>query len=217
MTASVRLAQLLCSRLCHDLVGPSAAIAAGLELLADPATDDNATRTLLADSSRRMARYLDFYRLAFGRRGGAVTLSLGEARDAASGLLAGGRVTLDWTDDAEVAAAPADRVRLAACLVLLAVEALPRGGTVHVRRHGTGGWQVEAAGRGAALDEDAEAAITTGADGEDMTARTVPAWYAGRLAAVAGLSVTVQADAADRVCLTAAPADQDRSAGQSSG
>src|SRR5262245_66554930 len=97
------LANLLCSRLCHDLVGPVGAIGNGLEVLADE--DDAEMRRqaieLLTFSAEEASRRLKFYRLAFGAAGGGeVALSLGEAREASRGLLTGGQVGLDWPDAA---------------------------------------------------------------------------------------------------------------------
>ena len=40
MTIDLRLADLVASRLCHDLVGPAGAVAAGLELLEQPSDMD---------------------------------------------------------------------------------------------------------------------------------------------------------------------------------
>ena len=94
----LRLAQLLCSRLCHDLAGPAGAIGNGLEMLMDD-PGDAATRELLVESGGHLNRRLAFYRTAFGLRGGRPEMALDEARSLAGGYLAGGRTTLDWPEN----------------------------------------------------------------------------------------------------------------------
>jgi histidine phosphotransferase ChpT len=68
------LAELLCARLCHDLISPVGAIGNGLELvLAEPNVSVDDLR--LIDSSARAAQAaLAFYRIAFGLRGDNGTL-----------------------------------------------------------------------------------------------------------------------------------------------
>ena len=67
MIASVRLAELLSARICHDLVNPVGACNNGLEMLADASSDifDEAVE-LAQDSGRSAARVLQYFRLAYG-------------------------------------------------------------------------------------------------------------------------------------------------------
>jgi len=71
MQVDVRVAQLLCSRLCHDLVSPIGAVNAGLELLEEAADDDGRALGLITTSAAEAARRLAFYRVAFGLGVGA--------------------------------------------------------------------------------------------------------------------------------------------------
>src|SRR5215217_2222119 len=66
--------ELLAARLCHDLIGPVAAIANGVELLAedDPEFVRDAV-TLVGDSARKANRRLQFYRFVYGFGGGSLT------------------------------------------------------------------------------------------------------------------------------------------------
>ena len=67
MSADIHLAQLLCSRLCHDLVGPAGAVNAGLELAEDGDLDGDAL-DLVTSSAAEVTRRLAFFRIAFGAR-----------------------------------------------------------------------------------------------------------------------------------------------------
>ena len=137
------LAALLCSRLCHDLINPIGALNNGIEVLSEE--DDEAMRAqaleLVSYSAGEAVRRLQFYRLAFGSSGGrSNSLALGDARKVALGLLSSGRITLDWPETGLGQDAELNRIalRLLLNLVLVAVEALARGGTIGVRFEGTG-------------------------------------------------------------------------------
>ncbi len=61
----LELAQLLCTRLCHDLAGPVGAVAAGVELIGgDPAQADLETLGLIGNSSAAASLKLKFMRAA---------------------------------------------------------------------------------------------------------------------------------------------------------
>jgi len=84
------LLSLLCSKLCHDLVGPVSAVGNGVEILEDE--DDPEMRQqaigLLAHSAELAANRLKFMRLAFGAAGGeGVAISINEARQTAEDFL----------------------------------------------------------------------------------------------------------------------------------
>src|SRR5882757_5959155 len=67
----LRVIELLSSRLCHDLVGPIAAVNNGAELLSDEDPDFIADAVaLVGDSARKAIRRLQFYRFAYGFGGG---------------------------------------------------------------------------------------------------------------------------------------------------
>jgi len=211
--ADTLLANLLCSRLCHDLVGPVGAIGNGLEVLADE--EDAAMRRqaleLLSFSAEEAARRLKFYRLAFGAAGGGdVALPLGEAREAARGLLAGGKVSLDWPDAAmPVGPAPGkSSVRLLLNLIQIGAEALPRGGRVAVQlARGASGiaLTVIASGTSAAIGETGLGALNGRLALDALDPRSAQSYFARRLAAECGTQVAVmQSDG--QVVLSAAVA-----------
>ena len=89
------LAELVGSRLCHDLVNPLSAIANGIELL----TLSGAARTpeveLIADAVGDAMARIRFFRVAFGAARAGETLSEREMRDSLSALYAGTRLALD--------------------------------------------------------------------------------------------------------------------------
>ncbi len=66
----LRVAELLASRLCHDLVGPIGAVNNGMELLEDSDLDmaQDAVR-LAGNSAEHASTLLQFFRLAYGMAG----------------------------------------------------------------------------------------------------------------------------------------------------
>ncbi len=70
-TFEIDVMELLCSRLCHELISPVSAINNGIELMADETGDGLAERTnLMGYSAVQASERLQFYRMAYGRGGG---------------------------------------------------------------------------------------------------------------------------------------------------
>lgn len=185
----LKIGQLLCSRLCHDLIGPAAAVSAGGELMLDEdasAADGADVRDLIVESGRQLAGRLSFFRVAFGpaaaRAGG---LSRAQVRELAQGFLHGGRVQLDWpaTTGADDRSLAADAARVLLCLILLAVDALPHGGRlgVGIRPQASGtGLSLTATGRSAGIGDELVDALRA-TEVRAVTPRTVHAFYLSRL------------------------------------
>jgi histidine phosphotransferase ChpT len=89
------LAELLCARLCHDLISPVGAISNGVELvLMEPGSSTEDMR-LISDSTRAAQARLVFYRFAFGQRdGGETLLSLAQFGQIAHDYFGGSRLSV---------------------------------------------------------------------------------------------------------------------------
>ena len=189
MASDIRVAKLLCSRLCHDLISPASAVNAGLELMEEQPGDDDALN-LIIRSAKQVTRRLAFYRSAFGA-GGVTTLA--EARDLAAGLLADGNVVLDWPGDEGGPVSPVGAAMLLN-LILVAMDTLPRGGAVSVRLavldEGIGA-ALTASGDGARLGEDMSRATGPDMAEAELSAGNVPGYLVRRLADDAGVSVEI--------------------------
>ena len=180
--ADLRLAQLLCARVCHDLIGAAGAIETGVELLAEDSADRADIFDLSGLSGRQLNRRLAFYRLAFGMTGRTSEgRALGEVKRLAEGFLDGGRVSIRWeigSAGVEDGGLRGDETRMLLCAVLVAAEGLPRGGQLTVRLRGAGATiAVEARGKTAAIADAVAAALSGALDLDAVTARTVPAYY----------------------------------------
>ena len=195
--------ELLCSRLCHELINPVGAINNGVELLSEleNAADPEAMG-LIAQSARSAAARLHFYRLAYGRAAGlGADLTMDEALAVAEGVVETNRVRLERkanpSDHSPSEPGPSGRriaaaerldravVKLLLNLLVLGGEALPRGGRLRatVLPDGDGRClEVLAEGEQAGLPPESGTALHGGIDIANLTARTVQAYFTGRVA-----------------------------------
>lgn len=186
MTDSIAFSALLCSRLCHDLVNPVGAFSNGLEILADE--DDPEMRRqvveLLAQSAGQTAQRLQFFRLAFGAGSGfSETIAAANLRDAASAYFAGGKVSLQW--QAEIREMSRDAGKILLNLILIASEALLRGGVLQVdsaRSNGALELVVTAAGDRLLFRPEMAAALNGDAAIDALDPKTAPAYLVAETA-----------------------------------
>lgn len=202
-TIEFRVLELMNARLCHELVSPVGAISNGVELLDDDDPDfvRDAIR-LIGQSARKAGQRLQFYRFAYGTT--ATAGGGGSGRDLAAGLLEGGKVRCDWS--AEAADLPVDWQRLACNMMVLAAEALPRGGAVLIRPLQAGGLGIEVAaeGEGINLGPETRSALDPAAAVAQLTSRTVHAYFTARLALQLGARLALAAAEAQRALFRAA-------------
>jgi histidine phosphotransferase ChpT len=187
------LAALISSRICHDVISPVGAIANGLEML-DEEQDEamrEQTMDLIRKSARQASAKLQFARLAFGAAGSAgAEIDLRDAERVAKDFVQG-KHSLLW--QGPPVTLPKNKVKLLLNLVALGVVALPRGGTVNVDITGEGpgvAFSVIAKGEPARLPEHV-ANLLAGGNGGALDAHSIQPYYAGRVAAAAGMTVTV--------------------------
>jgi histidine phosphotransferase ChpT len=201
----LRVLELLSARLCHELVSPVGAINNGVELLAeeDPDFVRDAIE-LIGQSARTASRRLQFYRFAYGTSASVSGAPPSTGRELAEGLCEGTKLRCDWA--AEAATLPVDWQRLACNMLVLAGDALPRGGTVLVRplRAGMSGIEVTAEGEAVNVTPELRAALEPAIAPAELTSRTIQGYFAARLAGQLGASLTLVEATAHRALFRAA-------------
>ena len=76
----LRLSALLCTRLCHDLIGPAGAVVNGVELLTDlPGAVDEEVLELIRHSAGETTRRLKYFRVALGIPSEGLSLAAAQA------------------------------------------------------------------------------------------------------------------------------------------
>jgi len=196
----LELAALISSRICHDVINPVGAIANGLEMLGEE--PDEAMREQAMDLIRKSANQasakLQFARLAFGAAGSAgAEIDLRDAERVARDYVGGAKHKLEW--QGPPVTLPKNKVKLLLNLVALGVVALPRGGTVSVVIGGAApnvDFTVMAKGEAARLN-DQIISLLTGGNGAAVDAHSIQPYYASRVAAAAGMRVTIVPGAAE--------------------
>jgi histidine phosphotransferase ChpT len=187
----LRVLELLTARLCHELIGPIAAINNGVELLTDEpvlaggdADSDfvHDAIALVGDSASRVASRLQFYRFAYGYgHGGSMVGS--PPSELVSRFFERTRIACDYGDSIRVL--PLDWQRLACNLLLTGAEVLPRGGSL-VLAVAPDGLNLEATGEFAALSPEMSAALLLAAPVAALTSRSIQAYFTSLLAETLG-------------------------------
>jgi len=192
------LAALLCSRVCHDLISPVGAIVNGLEVLAE--AKDEETKTFALDLIRKSASTgsakLQFCRIAFGAAGSAgAQIDLGDAQTIARGFLEDDKTKLTWNLPRVLS--PKNRVKLLLNMLLIAGQAIPRGGSLTVDPIGSGdsmGFKVSATGTNAKVPPAVPGLLNAETGVEALDAHRIQPFYAGLLAKACGLKATMTMD-----------------------
>ena len=199
-SGDLRLASLLASRLCHDLVGPLGAVDNGLELMAENNEMAGEAMALAQRSARRATGRLQLFRFAFGAAGGEEHFGPGEARGLAMEFLHGGQIEVDWPAATEL---PPGAGRLLLNLLILGSECLPRGGRLAVERTQEA-VAVVCEGQQIRLLPEVKAALEGSAALDTLSPRTVVGHYAQRLAKTLGWRIRAAEEGSGKLRLEAA-------------
>ncbi len=190
-----RIGELLCSRICHELVAGIAAINNGVELITeiDDSMMDEAL-DLIGTSARQSSARLQFYRMAYGFAGIDALKSLGEVRDLVGKLLAAEtRIAAEIQDTGDNPSLEAGWGKLLMNLVLFGIDCLPREGKVVYGIEGGRRMFANALGAGAQLPSRYEGFPEPGVPIEDVTALNIHAFYTTHLAKSYGEGLKVEA------------------------
>lgn len=205
----MRVMELLCSRLCHELASPVGAISNGIEIIEE--FDQSMlpeAMSLIGDSARTATARLQFYRMAYGLAGTRSIESLDEIKELGEALLRDGQSTLRWPEDAIALELPDEWGKLLLNLIPLSLEALPRGGLLDVAVYAAGQGPeiaVTAQGEGARFRSDSLNALGADVAVEELTPRTIHAYFTARLAHRLNCRIDVDPGTADQVIFAVKP------------
>jgi histidine phosphotransferase ChpT len=193
------LAALLCSRVCHDLISPTGAIVNGLEVL-DEKDSDQETRDFALDLIKKSAKTastrLQFCRLAFGAAGSTgAQIDLGDAHNMARAFIEDDKTKLVWKLPPMLL--PKNRVKLLLNMLIIASQAIPRGGVIEVNPIGEGeniGFRIVASGPNARIQQAIPTLLEGASENGSIDAHGIQPFYAGLLARACSLKVELAAD-----------------------
>jgi histidine phosphotransferase ChpT len=189
MIDELRLAELLCTRLCHDLTGPIGAVNNGAEFLSEEGFNMQGQAVeLITTSAFSAVTRLQFYRSAYGKVKDHGEANLAEKQKLAVDFFSDTKITLDWPDaHADAANVPISlkMARLLYNLLIIASGALIRGGTIAVRVQETGGKKiltVTANGPGLKWDDEMKKVISGELTVADLNPKNVQTYLTKRSA-----------------------------------
>lgn len=135
----VRVVELLCSRVCHDIVSPVAAISNGVELLTEMGAEGmQDSMGLLTHAARQASVRLQLFRLSYGAGGSEALVTGKMIYEAFINYIESDKVKLEWD---LMNATPDEDLnngffKVLVNAMLFAREVLIRGGTVRVTKNG---------------------------------------------------------------------------------
>tara|TARA_Y100001960_G_scaffold297774_1_gene344464 strand:- start:39 stop:677 length:639 start_codon:yes stop_codon:yes gene_type:complete len=183
-TDNLKLAEILCSRICHDLIGPVSAINNGLEFL-DPNEGDLFQNSLeiVHTSAQQAIQRLTFFRLVLGARTNSQAFALDDVCSALSSYLNEHRIDLERPSEGPDSgvAFPRNSAKALMFSVLLALDCLPRGGVIRILSHdwiSMDGMSIYAQGDRCLLREDVRSGLDRTRELQDITVRNVFAYMA---------------------------------------
>ena len=199
----IRVLELLCSRICHDLISPVTAINNGMELLDDDPGDMlDDIRDLLMNSASEGAGKLQYFRLAYGLGGDPDgEIGIGSAADLTLRLEKHEKSSITWPADRE-RMLPRLTIKSAMNMVLMGIEALPRGGAITVS-FDDNGIRVVATGQGGRIEEESLKTLDPGTSIDSVTPRSIQTYFTGQVVAAAGATLNVDTSSTDTVKLEA--------------
>lgn len=148
MNSDAKLAALIGSRICHDLISPIGAINNGLELLGMTGASEGPELDLISESVVNASARIRFFRIAFGAAG-VQQIGQSEATSVLSDMMGGGRVSVEYLPEAPQARR---MLRLVFLSILCLETALPYGGHIIVSES-NGAWRVHGGGEKTNIDE----------------------------------------------------------------
>jgi len=203
MPEKLKLAEMLCARFSHDIIGPVGALSNGAEFLREElGAKQSMAAELIESSSKEAVARVQFYRQAYGYSPGGGNASLTEMKDLSAKYLAGGKIKLVWddkyTDSSNIAVTHAQK-KLAMNLLIIAAASLIRGGTVAFEIT-SGEIKITATGTKAALPEGFKTCLGGKLSAEQLDARMVQCYYTSQLAAESGARIEI-AESDEKVVL----------------
>ncbi len=184
---NVNLAELIGSRICHDLISPIGAITNGLELLEMVGGTQGPEMELITGSVGSAGARIRFFRVAFGAASDQ-PLGRSEVAELLRDLERTGRVRVHWN---VTEAMPRNQIKLAFLAIMCCESAMPMGGEVKIDSVGDK-WTVTGTADRMNVDPDLWKSIPTGTFANKVTPAQVQFALLPQTAAAQGRRVSAE-------------------------
>ena len=195
--SALDLSAMLCSKVCHDVINPVAAMENGFQLLEmdqKPESREEAMK-LIRHSAEQATAKLKYARIAFGSSGSPTAqLDVGDAGDLGRQLFEP-ELKVNFAIPKTLMAK--NRVKLLLNLMLIAAGFVPRGGSMTVEPVGGGeimGFRIRVEAPMVRVHAAIES-LLAGTPAEPVSAQTIQPFYAGVLAREQHMRLTLATDA----------------------
>lgn len=191
------LLELLSSRICHDLVSPVGAINNGIEFMEDAGDDKESIEQatgLISHSAQSAAARLQVFRIAYGGGGRDGNIKPEDIQKAFGALIrTDGKVRQSWDPFGPLGIDAKEKgfAKILICGLVLAMECLPKGGTVFVDPGKGNETIIKAEGPDAVVRENVEAALKRDIDPETLDPRLVHPYTLSLIAETYGFAVSL--------------------------
>lgn len=131
----LRVAELICSRICHDLVSPLSAINNGIEMINEGGEGIfSDSIELIGNCNKHALDRLSFYRVAYGSGGERNVVNFLDIEKIIETFAADRKTNIVWAKDYRMSddQIPREFAKLLTNVFYLATECLPRGGVVSI-------------------------------------------------------------------------------------
>ncbi|MEM7651156.1 MAG: histidine phosphotransferase family protein [Pseudomonadota bacterium] len=165
-SVDIGILELLSSKICHDLISPIGAVNNGIEFLEDMGPDAGKDVTdLIAFSASQASAKLKAYRMAYGAGGADDSIKPEDVHTAIQDIVAAeDKVKQDWDPYGDLGYGddrPSAYCKMLICGLLLAMDCLPKGGTLVVGPGSNAGeTKIIASGENAAGREQSASALS---------------------------------------------------------
>ncbi len=191
-----RLAALIASRICHDLVSPVSSVTHALDMLDEPGDEDMKVqaRNLLSEGAEKTVERIKFLRYALGSVGlNAGIANVHEVKEITQDYVRAFKPSVEW--DIQHEALTVSQARLMMNLVMMAVETLPRSGVVSIvvkQSDNTVGVTLTCKGDRAKLKEDNAKALMGVEPADGWKSENIQPYFARLICAGMGGEVSVK-------------------------
>lgn len=188
----------MCARIAHDLISPIAALGTAIEVLDDPDNVDmhDDAIELIKLSARQASGKLQFLRLAFGAGGSAPgVIATEQLKTLTGGIYGDAKAEIIWNTDRD--GIEKDAARLLLNLIMLGVQAVPRGGSVTVLTRDideTFEIRLTCVGPKARLAEAVKLTLSGKMPEDGFDGRTIQPFYTGMILRELGGKIAAGAD-----------------------
>ena len=179
-----RVMELLCSKICHDLISPVSAINNGLEFL-DPSEIDlfQTSLKLVQSSTQQALERLAFFRLLLGTGGDRDHFAWGQVYAALQSHLGDLGISLENSEESLDVGSELPQLTSKALMfgILVMADCLPRGGVIQLSSFNwitLEGTQIIAQGDKCGLRQDVKTGLNIQIGYADLTVRNVIAYMA---------------------------------------